>query len=160
MREIPLTKGKVALVDDEDYDGLAQYEWQFYAPGPGYAARFEKGTCFLMHRVIMQASEGELIGHWNGNTLDNRRANLYRATSSNIGAQQRIRTGGKSRFKGVTWDSSNDRWRAVIRVHGKKIHVGYFRDEEEAARAYDAAALRYFGPSAMTNSKGGMFSQE
>ena len=153
MRELPLTKGKVALVDDDDYAWLAQWRWGFYSAGPGYAVRKENQQKILMHRFIMEAAKGELIGHRNGNTLDNRRANLYRADRSRLGSQQRVRAGGHSQYKGVTWDSSNQRWRAVIQVQGKRLYLGYFDVEEEAARAYDQAALQHFGPSALINFK-------
>ena len=149
MREIPLTQGRVALVDDEDYDWLSQWRWQFLSGRPGYATRNEHRV--FMHRAIMQAAEDELIGHRNGNTLDNRRANLYRASRSDLGSRQRIRTGGLSRYKGVTWDRANGRWRAMIQVQAKRIHLGYFGDEVAAARAYDAAALHHFGPAAVIN---------
>src|SRR5688500_7265529 len=111
MKEIALTQGRTALVDDEDYEWLSKWRWHFQATGPGYASRDQHRI--LMHRVIMQAAKGEVIGHRNGNTLDNRRTNLYRASRSTIGSQQRIRAGGWSRYKGVTWDRSNNRWRAA-----------------------------------------------
>ena len=155
MREIPLTDGKVALVDDEDYDWISQWCWRFYDLAGGYAARVENSRWILMHRVIMQAGKGVLIGHRNGNTLDNRRANLYRADRSSAGSQQRIRAGGKSRHKGVVWDAASKRWRALVKVRGRRMHLGYFEDEDEAARAYDAAALQHFGPAATTNFKEG-----
>ena len=104
-----------------------------------------------MHRAIMDADKGMVIGHRNGNTLDNRRANLYAETRSQAGSRQRLRTGGRSRYKGVTWDAPNRHWRALIQVQKKRIHVGYFDDEVEAARAYDTAARQHFGPLAVTN---------
>ena len=151
MREIPLTDGKVALVDDEDYEWLSQWPWKFRTIGRGYAMRVEKSKWIMMHRVIMNAAKGELIGHRNGNTLDNRRVNLYRATRSTLGSQQRVHPGVHSRYRGVTWDRSNQRWRAQIKVQGKYKHLGYFTDEAAAAQAYDEAAARLFGPVAVTN---------
>jgi hypothetical protein len=104
-----------------------------------------------MHRVIMNADKGMVIGHRNGNTLDNRRANLYAETRSQAGSRQRVRSGGASRYKGVAWDVTNGHWVARIRVQGKRIYLGSFDDDVAAAQAYDAAALRYFGPLAVTN---------
>ena len=152
MKEIALTQGRTALVDDDDYEWLSQWRWYFNSNGPGYASRWDKSRrSVLMHRVIMNAEKGVVIGHRNGNTLDNRRVNLYRATRSTLGSQQRPQTGGHSRYKGVTWDRSNQRWRAQIKVQGKPKHLGYFTDEAAAAQAYDEAAARLFGPVAVTN---------
>ncbi len=143
MREIPLTADKVALVDDEDYEWLSQWPWSFYRQGPGYAGRWAAGQSILMHRAIMNAEKGVVIGHRNGNTLDNRRRNLYAVTRSQPGNRQRIRARGSSRYKGVIWDVTHGHWLARIWVQGKSKHIGSFDNEMEAARAYDAAALRF-----------------
>jgi len=152
MKEIALTQGRTALVDDDDYEWLSQWRWYFNSNGPGYASRWDKSRrSVLMHRVIMNAEKGVVIGHRNGNTLDNRRANLYAETRSQAGSRQRLRAGGRSGYKGVAWDVTNGHWVARIQVQRKRIYLGSFEDDVAAARAYDAAARQHFGPSAVMN---------
>src|SRR6476620_8185168 len=104
MRAIELTKGQVAIVDDEDFNELAQYRW--YVDHKGYACRnvlkSGKTTGYRMHRVIMGAKKGEQIDHINQNKLDNRRCNLrfasYAENARNRGKSKR----NKSGFKGAS----------------------------------------------------------
>jgi AP2 domain-containing protein len=158
--------GRVALVDDGDYDLVMQYRWrvheQPHAPGrkpsgpyaiasmprPGDGSH-EKNI--LMHVLIMGFTG---IDHENGNGLDNRRANLRPATRSQNKANTSRYSGripGSSGFKGVYWRERDKRWHAQIRVNGRGITLGYFHDEIQAARAYDAAAREHFGEFARTN---------
>ncbi len=105
-----------------------------------------------MHRLITRAPKGKVVDHENGDGLDNRRANLrvcdHRQNRRN---HQRPRKGGASRFHGVGWWKRDQKWRAKISVDGRTIHLGYFADEEDAARAYDQAAREHFGEYASTN---------
>jgi len=101
-----------------------------------------------MHRLIMGNPQGMEVDHINGNGLDNRRCNLRVVTTSQNQANQHARR-GRSSFKGVFKQRS--RWRARIHVQQKGINLGSFLTEEEAARAYDAAALHYFGEHACLN---------
>lgn len=104
-----------------------------------------------LHRAIMSAPLGVSVDHINGDTLDNRKSNLRLATSSENGANVPKREGTSSRFKGVCWDKNGHRWKAHIGYQGKRVHLGYFVDEEEAARAYDRVARTLFGEFARTN---------
>lgn len=159
MKTIPLTQGKVALVDDADYADLARYKW--YATkkgGPWYAKRNSPRTggrhhAILLHRVLLDAPPGLEVDHINGNGLDNRRANLRLATHAENQYNRRP-LGGTSRFKGVCWNREHGKWRAAIRTGGKDLYLGYYATEEDAARAYDAAALQYFGVFARLNFPG------
>lgn len=165
MKKIPLTQGKIAIVDDEDYKWLSKYKWHYHK---GYAARTCRKTgrkrTIYMHREIMRTPEGFVTDHINGNKLDNRRVNLRICTKAqNNMNMKKFRSRKKakhaSRYKGVYWRGGRTpKWSAEIRYKGKQIHLGYFETEEEAAKAYDKAAIRLFGSFASPNfvSKGEM----
>lgn len=153
VKEIPLSKGYVALVDDEDFELVSGYKW--YAQvlkGVVYAA--SRKDRLFMHRLILAVEEELLVDHINHNGLDNRRINLRAATKSQNNANQRTRL-HTSRFKGVCLfvdkRSGWTRWMSQITVNKKNIHLGYFKVEEEAARVYNEAALRHFGEYALIN---------
>jgi len=104
-----------------------------------------------MHREMMNAPAGMLVDHRNGDNLDNRRSNLRLATPTENSCNRRKKTGGSSRYKGVTFNRRSGKWFARIRIHGKCIFLGTFESEVEAARAYDAAAKKYHGEFACLN---------
>lgn len=147
MKEIPLTQGKVALVDDEDYLELSKYKWQVRMyPKTGYATRAERigGNVvhYRMHRLIMRPPYGKDIDHINGNGLDNRRENL-RIVSRRKNLQNR-HTPKTSQYPGVSWYNRKKRWKGDIRYNGKSRHLGYYKDELEAATVYRVACKVLF----------------
>jgi hypothetical protein len=162
--EVPLrgkkAAGRVALVDGEDYDLVMQYKWHVYEQkqstssgtvGPyAIANTIVEGrrTTVKMHVLIMGCP---YIDHANGNGLDNRRENLRPATHVQNSRNTVAHKNGLSRYKGVGFHSLNGRWRARIKVGAKHISLGVYASEEEAARAYDAAARKYFGEFAFLN---------
>ncbi len=154
-REIGLTQGKVAVVDDDDFDCLNQYKWQahnnygygWYAVRCSYGPR--KRTIF-MHRQVLGLRRGKLADHINGNGLDNRRSNLRLCTHSQNSANHQKRK-GKSKYNGVCWCKQYQKWRARICVDYKRIHLGRYDTEIEAAAAYDVAAVKHFGEFARLN---------
>ena len=161
MREIPLTQGKVALVDDEDYEWLSQWKWCALNRGDGcyYAVRgtYDRTTRasrqIRMHRQIM-GMEGSRpdVDHKDTNGLNNQRSNLREASRSDNIGNARLRRDNVSGLKGVTWMPTKQKWRARIGpVQGQRRFLGYFPTAEEAARAYDAAALELFGDFARPN---------
>ena len=158
MREIPLTQGKVAVVDDADYEWLSRYRWMASMARAGYwrAVRWvgtrAKHRAVFMHREIIGAQPGQLVDHRNGDGLDNRRANL-RACSSRQNQQNRRGSWAASGYKGVhqLHRLLSKPWVAQIQVEGRSMHLGYFATPEEAAEAYDAAATTHFGDFAYLN---------
>lgn len=158
MKKIPLTQGKFALVDDADFDWLSQWGWHATTKKNShifYASRIERrsgkqGTV-LMHREILTLTGAPEVDHRDGDGLNNRRKNLRPATHQQNLANQRIRKGGTSRFKGVCWSERYNKWRVTIKKNYRQLYLGRFSDEIEAARAYDAAALKHFGEFARIN---------
>jgi hypothetical protein len=151
-REIRLTQGKVAIVDDEDFRRLSCYNWYAHRAGnKWYAERKKNRKTVKMHHAILGISGGLEVDHQDGNGLRNTRDNLRLATKSQNAQNKKKPCGGTSRFKGVSWRESNKKWRAQIRANGHLIQLGDFDDEEDAAKTYDEAARRYFGEFARTN---------
>ena len=159
MRTIPLSgskaAGRVALVDDDDYELVAQYKWLFWLPADRFRrvpyarlASVRNGGPYLMHQMITGWPETD---HRNHDGLDNRRHNLRQATRSQNLANQRPQVGRSSRFKGVCWDRFNRKWHAKVQVNYRQCNLGLFMSEEDAARAYDAAALAAWGEFACLN---------
>lgn len=99
----------------------------------------------------MAATKGEIVDHCNHDTLNNRRENLRLCTVAQNTANQRKSIRNTSGFKGVSWDRQNRQWEAKVCINGHRIFLGRFADLIEAARAYDAGAIKYFGEFAYTN---------
>ena len=163
MKEIQLTQGKVALVDDEDYEELSKYRWVSYKRkhnGLYHAGRkiYKNGdvTTIWMHREIMCPPVGLEIDHKDGNGLNNQRSNLRFATK--IQNQQNRRKAGyrngkptASKYKGVWFRAGRGTWAAEIRINKKKKYLGAYNSEAVAAKIYNDAATKYFGEFACLN---------
>lgn len=149
--------GKYAIVDDDDYEKINSTRWN--CNSFGYAVRvqrtkqdYNKKEVLIMHRLIMKAEKGELIDHINGNKLDNRKENLRFADKSK-NAMNMHRVYGKIPYKGVYFDKSKNLYTVRIVIDGKHTHIGRYKTPEEAAKAYDEAALKYYGEFANLNFK-------
>ena len=154
-REIPLTQGRVALVDAADEDDLLRWKWcaHRHPNGRWYAVRGERrdGTnrLILMHRHIMNPPAGLDVDHANRDGLDNRRDNLRVATRT-----QNIANGtpyGVSPYRGVCWCKQHAKWKASARSGGVVRHAAFFDDAVEAALSYDLVAMDLFGEFARPN---------
>ena len=152
-KQIPLSKGQFATVDDEWFDYLSQWKWHINAYG--YAVRKEgprlRQRTILMHRVIMAAPKGLQVDHKDNNPLNNQLANLRLATNAENNRNKPARPGGSSQYKGVSWEPRTRMWVAQIAVNGRKTQLGRFFSEVNAAKAYDEAARQYFGEFAVLN---------
>jgi hypothetical protein len=141
VREIQLSRGKVAIVDGADFEWLSQWKWRahpnkrldHHCPIKWYARCAANG---YLHRFIMGAPQDFQVDHLNGDSLDNRRQNL-RLCSHAQNMQNRRFPAGVAGFRGVRWDHERRRYRAVIEVNRKRVHLGHYRSAEVAARVLD-----------------------
>ena len=162
MRTVPLygakAAGRVALVDDGDYDLVMQYRWNVYERnrsgrnvGPYAQARSRQGRACprIMMHVLLMGSTG--IDHADHDGLNNRRSNLRPATHSQNMQNARTRVSGKtSQYKGVC-AIEHGLWRAYIDAENVRCNLGDFTSEIEAAYTYDAAARKLHGVFACPN---------
>lgn len=157
MKEIQLTNGGVALVDDEDFEMINKYKWFAHKEGNTFYAwrHIKKGMrqygMVKMHRQILNPMDHEQVDHVNGNGLDNRRANIRVCSNSQNMMNQKIRSDNSSGFKGVSYHAQNKRWRATINLNGKQISAGCYATPKEAAIAYNRKAIELFGEFARPN---------
>jgi hypothetical protein len=164
---IPLTRDQIAIIDDEDAD-LVDDGWYTLtcrstsytihyacrqAPSPG-----GRRALILLHRVILERMLGrkleraDVVDHINLDGLDNSRSNLRLASNQENQRNKRVTCIRKSsHFKGVTWHKHTGKWQARIAVNKQSKYLGVFKTEEEAAKAYDIAAIQLFNEFALLN---------
>lgn len=172
MKEIKLTRGQVALVDDEDFEYLNQWKWQamkwhkldnYYATRTVFEKRIIDGEIWTkrksikMHRFIMKAKDDLLVDHKDGNGLNNQKSNLREATPSQNLQNRRpySTTLRKTKFKGIIQRGLSGQWQSHIKLNGKNISLGTYATEIEAAFVYNEAAKKHFGVFAWLNDLGG-----
>ena len=161
MKEIPLTRWQVALCDDEDFDSLVQHSWYAHWSKTSqcfYAISRINGKLVRMHRWLFGLTQGKEIDHVDGNGINNQRLNLRLCSRSQNMANTRLRVNNTSGYKGVDLHQCTGKWRALIQVQHKRIHIGLFCSATEAALAYDKVASQYFGQFASTNYSLGLLS--
>ncbi len=167
MKKIPLTQNKYVIIDDEDYEWFSQYKWfavrnknTFYvirhitiqSGNKSKNIKRKRETIYLHREIIGKSLKiDEEIHHINDNGLDNRKKNLIIVTRSQHIHTRKKRKGCISQYKGVSWSKGNQKWHAQIKISKRSLHLGYYNCEAEAAKAYDEAAIKYFGEFAYLN---------
>ena len=145
----------VCLIDTTDYDSVKRHRWHAGKSDNTYyvATEIKKPdgghTTLRLHQLLLSGADE--VDHKLGNGLDNRRINLRAATRSQNEVNKSKRTNTSSKFRGVYWYKRTKKFRAHIEIQGKNISLGYFVSEFDAARAYDAAAIKHFGEFARPN---------
>lgn len=155
-KQIQLTKGYYAIVDDEDFEWLMNHSWCVNDSKPRlrYVTSWIKGNIIGMHRMILQhyglLEDSKHVDHIDGNGLNNQKDNLRACTRAENG---RNRKGPfKNGYLGISRSKSKKNpWMAKIMTNGKSIYLGLFPTKEDAALAYDKAALELHGEFATLN---------
>jgi len=156
MKSIPLSKGYVAIVDDDDFETLNAFKWSASETrGSVYAIRVAKVNGKLkriyMHRQIMGDPPGKLIDHRDRCGLHNWRTNLRVSSKSGNQHNRGATPGGTSKFKGVSWHVAGGKWQVHVQARGKRFYLGLFDSEKEAALAADAKIREIHGQFARLN---------
>lgn len=148
---INTTKNYQAIIDDDMSEEISRHKWTYNGNGYAYRHLINDGKFIkiYMHRQIIRAKKGQMVDHINGNRLDNRLENLRIATSKQNSGNSGSRKGSVSKFKGVI--RARKKWSAQIAINRKSTYLGMFEREEDAALAYNFAALEYFGDFAYLN---------
>lgn len=155
MKEIPLTRGMVGLIDDEDYALVSLYKWCVRGKNHlyvGRSVRFSGKVVFIwLHRFLMGPGKELVVDHINGNGLDNRRINLRICSVQQNNFNMRKAKNKTSIYKGVSWNKHGKSWRVSIKHKYKVVFCGYFKSEKVAAIVYDREALKLYGNYAKLN---------
>mgnify|MGYP003392956036 CR=1 FL=1 len=158
MKLIKLPNNLFTMVDDEDFEIINKFKWNCSTNRSKlpYVQRYtpflnKKRSCIKLHRQIMSAKEGQYVDHINGNSLDNRKVNLRICTNKENSRNSRISRNNTSGYKGVIWNKRNKNWRARIGLEGKMFDLGSYKNKEDAAKAYNDGAIKYYGEYANLN---------
>lgn len=147
MKKIYLNKDKITFVDDEDFEYLSQWKWQYGTHGyasrtiyvKGSGRKNQKNEHILMHRVINKTPDGMITDHINQDKLDNRRSNLRTANKSLNSINRPLQPNNKSGYKGIHWFKRLGLWQVYLDRDGKRKSLGYFADLSTAVKARQRA---------------------
>jgi len=150
---IRLTKGKFAIIDEEDFERVSEYNWSCKK---GYNTLYAETSInrktIKLHRFVLNIYDSKTqVDHKNHNGLNCMKVNLREATQSQNSMNQQPQVGRFSKYKGVHWNSNNKNFVARIQLNSKRIHIGVFQNEIDAAKAYDLKAKELFGEFAYLN---------
>jgi hypothetical protein len=163
-RTVQLHDGRNTLIDDDAYAEISRWKWRAQCRDRASTRRKHYYACCMtfnngqrapisVHRILAGATKGVEVDHRNGDGLDNRRDNLRLCTKTENKRNVRS-TWGRSKYKGISYDSRKRAWRARLkRADGVRISLGLHSTEEDAARAYDCAAIEHYGEFAATNAE-------
>lgn len=157
MKEIILTKGKIASVDDEDYNALMHYKWAAIFDGNNWYAYMSMGSRgnqkrIMMHRVLLQLTDPSIVcDHIDGNGLNNQKYNLRKCTNDLNSRNRRVKRINTTGFKGVLFKPKHRAFQASINVKGKFFFGGHFKTAIDAAKRYNELAVQHHGEFARLN---------
>jgi len=143
---------KYAVVDPEDYDRLCDMGYWYVSNGyaiTNIKKADGKRTSLYMHHAVLDfkydPNVDAVVDHINGDKLNNCKYNLQKITQQENVIKQKKRKDNTSGYRGVSWNKASGKWKAYIQVDGKQKHLGYFKELEDAVRAYKEAELKYYG---------------
>lgn len=141
------------IIDTEDYEKIKCYRWQIsFSKKENRYVRIvavdSNNKIIKIHQLIMN---DKMIDHKNCIIFDNRKENLRKCTISQNNMNKDIQNNNTSGYKGVSWDKSKNKWEAYIQINSRKKHLGRYNTKEEAAQAYNEAAIKYHGEFARLN---------
>ena len=152
VRYIPLTQGKVAIVDKEDYPALIRYKWHAVKSSQTFYVRSRvNNRSMLMHRFIMNPPEEMFVDHIDHNGLNNRKSNLRICTKEQNARNRQPNKRKKGKYKGVHFDKARKKFKAYIKCQDRSLSIGYYKEEINAAKAYDKKAKQLFKEYAYLN---------
>lgn len=155
MKRIELKNGGFVMVDDEDFERVRQITWSWFQPKKNYSKQYVRGRTdgkqVFLHRYILNAPQGMLVDHRDGNPFNNCRSNLRLATYQQNIFNSDTRCDSVLKIKGVKKEGK--RFSANITHSGNKYRIGLFDTIEEAKAAYDAKSAELYGEFAFVNSR-------
>lgn len=141
MKSLKVSKQHIAIVDDRDYNMVSEFKWVYTK---GYATTKVKNKRIYMHRLILGTPKGLDTDHIDGDKLNNIRCNLRIVTHQENGFNSFKQKNNTSGYKGVTWNKQHGKWKVQLGLNYGRIHLGYFVNVINAAKAYDVGAIKYF----------------